>query len=280
LQNKRAENLTAKCAREVASYVLNEKRDNLLAIEQAYGISIFIVGNDDMKGSQAVIERAGERAVVRRTAAAPVKIDSAFEEEIEEEAEDTEVGVADDAEGAALIDETEQRSEQSADGQAGRRRRRGRRGSRRGGRDNENERLQQQSESSEPMHEDDATETMGADLPDQEPQASQTEDVQGEERPQREGRGRRRGRGGRNKARGNGHDEQREPAMREAHEATEPVPIAAVPVLEMKQAPSPSITTEASQPAAPARKWQPPQPTVTRSDEQPARKTGWWSKRA
>lgn len=280
LQNKRAENLTAKCAREVASYVLNEKRDNLLAIEQAYGISIFIVGNDDMKGSQAVIERAGERAVVRRTAAAPVKIDSAFEEEIEENAEDIEVGATDDAEGAELADEAEQRSEQSADSQAGRRRRRGRRGSRRGGRDNANEPLRQHSASSEPMHEDDATETMGVDLQDHEPHASPTEDVQGEERPQREGRGRRRGRGGRNKARGNGHDEQREPAMREANEAPEPVQIAAVPVLEIKRAPAPSIATEVPQPAAHERKWQPPQPTVPKSDDQPARKTGWWSKRA
>ena len=66
LISRKAEHLTVKCTREVASYVLNEKRDNLLAIEQNYGISVFIVPSDEVKGSQAVIERAGERTVTVR----------------------------------------------------------------------------------------------------------------------------------------------------------------------------------------------------------------------
>ena len=40
-----------------------------LSIEADYGISVFIVPSDDVKGSQAVIERGGERAVrIRKTA--------------------------------------------------------------------------------------------------------------------------------------------------------------------------------------------------------------------
>ena len=82
LISRKAEHLTVKCTREVAFYVLNEKRDNLLAIEQTYGISVFIVPSDEVKGSQAVIERAGERTVtIRKDPTAPVKIDSAYEEE-------------------------------------------------------------------------------------------------------------------------------------------------------------------------------------------------------
>jgi ribonuclease E len=56
LISRKAEHLTVKCTREVAFYVLNEKRDNLLTIEQNYGISVFIVPSDEVKGSQAVIE--------------------------------------------------------------------------------------------------------------------------------------------------------------------------------------------------------------------------------
>ena len=76
LISRKAEHLTVKCTREVAFYVLNEKRDNLLAIEQNYGISVFIVPSDEVKGSQAVIERASERTVaVRKIQIVPVKMD-------------------------------------------------------------------------------------------------------------------------------------------------------------------------------------------------------------
>ncbi|MFZ5673846.1 MAG: Rne/Rng family ribonuclease, partial [Pseudomonadota bacterium] len=85
LISRKAENLTVKCHRDVAAYVLNEKRNHLLDLEATYTISIFIVPSDDMKGSQVLIERAGERAVPqRKTAAAPVKIDTAFQDREEE----------------------------------------------------------------------------------------------------------------------------------------------------------------------------------------------------
>ena len=133
---KRAENLTVTCAREVASYLLNEKRDSLLALEQTYGITIFVVpALGDMKGTQHSIERAHDRQVAPRrvVAAAPVRIDSAFEDEPEEDlaASSAEAEVADDAEaaGPAASDD----GEQPENGR--RRRRRGRRGGRRGGHD-------------------------------------------------------------------------------------------------------------------------------------------------
>src|SRR5690348_2188103 len=81
LISRKSENLTVKCNRDVAAYVLNEKRNHLLDLEASYGISIFITPSDEIKGSQAQVERAGERAVSQRKAAlAPVKIDTAFQD--------------------------------------------------------------------------------------------------------------------------------------------------------------------------------------------------------
>ena len=88
LISRKAEHLTVKCTREVAFYVLNEKRDNLLAIEQNYGISVFIVPSDEVKGSQAVIERASDRVVAaRKIQFVPVKMDAYVEDPEEEEIE-------------------------------------------------------------------------------------------------------------------------------------------------------------------------------------------------
>ena len=96
---RKPENLTVKCGRDVAFYILNEKRDNLLSIETTYGISIFIIPTDDVRGSQAVIERAIDRNIPpRRVQAAPVRMDSAFsEDEAEEEEVAEEVEAADTA---------------------------------------------------------------------------------------------------------------------------------------------------------------------------------------
>ena len=87
---RKAENLTVKVHPDVASYILNEKRDNLLSVETTYGISIFIVPSVDVKGSQVVIERAGERNIPpRKVNVTPVRMDQSFA--TEEEAEDAPV---------------------------------------------------------------------------------------------------------------------------------------------------------------------------------------------
>jgi ribonuclease E len=136
---KRVENLTVTCAREVAYYLLNEKRDSLLVLEQTYGITIFVVPSlHEMKGTQAVIERANDRENTPRriTTAAPVRMESAlneeFEEEFVEEVEDETV----EAEAATDVSPQEDR-EQTGEGNGRKRRRRGRRGGRRGEREND-----------------------------------------------------------------------------------------------------------------------------------------------
>jgi ribonuclease E len=280
LQNRRAENLTAKCAREIASYVLNEKRDNLLAIEQAYGISIFIVGSDELKGSQAVIERAGERAVVRRPAATPVKIDSAFEEsdgdaEVEEDAE-PEISV-EDSDSNSATEEAPQRQvaprDDQADGQRGRKRRRGRRGGRRGGRDGEQDGSPHEaaaSHSPEPMHEDDLTEVVGTD--DMTAESSINSSESGTPAPSEGGRPRRNREG-----RGRGRNRERD-AARSAESEERPI---SAPTPEAAAAPAPTPIEEVSvAPADTSRRWQPPAPTVPQTAEgEPVRKSGWWSRR-
>ena len=133
LISRKAEHLTVKCTREVAFYVLNEKRDNLLAIEQNYGISVFIVPSDEVKGSQAVIERASERTVaVRKIQIVPVKMDT-YVEDAEEEEIEAEVEAEEETEEVQAESSSEAESpEEGSDSQRGRRRRRGRRGGRRG----------------------------------------------------------------------------------------------------------------------------------------------------
>ncbi len=285
LINRKAEHLTVKCTREVASYVLNEKRDNLLAIEQAYGISVFIVPSDEVKGSQAVIERAGERAItVRKVVAAPVKIDSAYEDDAEEDdgASDVETEAETEEVQSESSPETEG-SEDGSDSQRGRKRRRGRRGGRRGGRDRDDQPRAktaedsdgesdspQQSTERDDIHREDA-----ASLAEVNSDAGPDETAEkagGERGPSRRrdrwGRNRngrnRNGRGG-GEAEGNGH-------VAHADEPREPQP-------ERQPAPVIAIQEIVAQPVEP-RKWQPPAATVTAAEAAPKTKAGWWSKRS
>ena len=292
LINRKAEHLTVKCTREVASYVLNEKRDNLLAIEQAYGISVFIVPSDEVKGSQAVIERAGERAItVRKVVAAPVKIDSAYEDDAEED------DGASDVETEAETEEVQPESspeteggEDGSDSQRGRKRRRGRRGGRRGGRDRDDQPRAktaedsdgesdspQQSTERDDIHREDAASLAedAASLAEVNSDAGPdetAEKVGGERGPSRRrdrwGRNRngrnRNGRGG-GEAEGNGH-------VAHADEPREPQP-------ERQAAPVIAIQEIVAQPVEP-RKWQPPAATVTAAEAAPKAKAGWWSKRS
>ncbi|MDP8998152.1 MAG: ribonuclease E/G, partial [Pseudomonadota bacterium] len=137
LQKGKAENLTVKAPREVAFYLLNDKRDSLLEIEQQYGISIFLMPGDDIKGSQAVIERAPEREKIKRRSlvATPVQMESAFndepevaEEEVIEDESGQETGNASTEAGDEHA--ADGNSEQRRDG-GRKRRRRGRRGGKR-----------------------------------------------------------------------------------------------------------------------------------------------------
>ena len=285
LINRKAEHLTVKCTREVASYVLNEKRDNLLAIEQAYGISVFIVPSDEVKGSQAVIERAGERAItVRKVVAAPVKIDSAYEDDAEEDdgASDVETEADTEEVQSESSPETEG-GEDGSDSQRGRKRRRGRRGGRRGGRDRDDQPRAKTAEDSDGESDSpqQSTERDDAHREDTVSLAEVNSDVGPDETAEKVGneRGpsRRRDRWGRNRngrnrngreggeAEGNGH-------VAHADEPREPQP-------ERQAAPVIAIQEIVAQPVEP-RKWQPPAATVTAAEAAPKAKAGWWSKRS
>ena len=288
LISRKVEHLTVKCTREVASYVLNEKRDNLLAIEQNYGISVFIVPSDEVKGSQAVIERAGERTVtIRRIPAAPVKIDSAYEEEADEDDSVADVEAEAETEDIQAESAAEpESSEESAEAQRSRRRRRGRRGGRRGGRDRDDQPLGKSAsdddgETSQQPGPDEGEDsrhqeaTSPADM-----NAESASDETSEKDSAERGPSRRRDRWGRNRngrnrngrnaaeAEGNG---QVAPAAETREREPQPERHAApVPVIAIQEIVAPPVET---------RKWQPPAATVTAAEAAPKPKAGWWSKR-
>jgi ribonuclease E len=138
---KRAENINVKVHRDVAFYLLNEKRDSLLQLEATYNITIFLVANhEDIRGTLAVIERAPDREGTpprRLLPSTPIKMDSAMLENDDDD-------VVEEASDEEPIEETSDGAEERTTGEASedggpndgrRRRRRGRRGGR--GRDRE-----------------------------------------------------------------------------------------------------------------------------------------------
>jgi ribonuclease E len=134
LLSRKAENLTVKCHPDVAVYIFNEKRDNLLVLEATYGISIFIVPSADIRTAESVIERAGERTVSTRRLQA-VRMDTPL---IEQPAADQEAEKETGEEEAAEPEGESAEAEAGGDGDGAdaeeRRRRRRRRRGRRGGR--------------------------------------------------------------------------------------------------------------------------------------------------
>ncbi len=307
LQNKRAENLTVKCAREVAFFLLNEKRDNLLAIEQVFGITIFVVPSiEDMKGTQSIIERAVDRdhAPRRLLASTPVQIDSALDGSDDDVAEVAEETSADEEEVEASESEEsgedQQRPQGRGDGR--RRRRRGRRGSRNGESRGEPRGEHRSEHRSETRNNDDAQSASGefredADteqtIPDENMSSSSNGDEQegGAERsePKDEsatnGDGERPERGGRNRKRfGRGRRERNSEGSSENNGESRPNRDR-----PRRERPSEFVAEAPPKPAAPKieipdffpdpepRKWQPPAPTV--KAEVVERRAGWWSKR-
>jgi ribonuclease E len=297
LMARKPENLTVKCPREIAFYILNEKRDNLLAIETAYGISVFVVPSDELKGSQALIERAPDRSLPpRKIMAAPVRIDSAYagEDEAEEataEEPETEENEADESGEAAEAGDDGQAPGNGERGEGGRRRRR-RRG-RRGGRNRDD---QPGEATAAPGGEQPpglgeqpdigmgaafgAGETSGEETARALPvtEGEETVITMSSDEPRAEGetedRGERRGRRdrwGRNRDRRRGEDSK--PREAEATETVAEVAMeSAAPVMAMPVAEVPSPEPE------PPRRWQPPAPTVPAAPVE--RKAGWWSKRS
>jgi ribonuclease E len=301
---KRAENLTVTCARDVAFYLLNEKRDSLLSLEQTYGVTIFVVpALGEMKGTQHSIERASDRQVAPRrvVAAAPVRIDSAFGETAEEEAPAEEAAAETDQES----DDIEHAADEDGETRDGgrRRRRRGRRGGRKGGYEREErggdvrEAVAAEVDEDLPA-EDDATDQQSAEPdvaePDEDETVRETEGAQPEGESSDEGEGRRRHRRdrfGRNRGRRgdrngrherearNGSSEHREQSDRPEGEGRRE---------HRRERGAPQLNTTPREPQAQIiipdvipdpepRKWQPPAPTI--QAEPSEKKGGWWSKR-
>ena len=292
LIGRTAENLTVKCVREVSSYILNEKRNHLLDLESSYGISIFIVPNDDMKGSQVQIERAGERAFIqRRPQAQPVKIDTAFLPDEDESAVETVASEEEETETVAAPSEDD-----NGEGPRKRRRRRGRRGGRRGheGGDDRHRHAHEERAAGH-AHDDDAddiaeaaTDPGAGEQPPYEsdqPRQGDQEERRGRGRRDRWGRGRGRNRdrreerphnGSSHEASGNGEEPHDEPVMEARHDTAEET--VSSPVVEQPITVEIHAEEEPPVPEPEVRKWQPPAPTVTNKPAQP--RGGWWSKRS
>jgi ribonuclease E len=290
---RKPENLTVKCTREIAFYILNEKRDNLLSIETSYGISVFIVPSDDLKGSQAVIERAPERNIPpRKVMAAPVRMDTAFEEDDNEAAaeaehrqgaQQAEDDVAEDDDAGGPDERPPQQNGDKPENGKKRRRRRGRRGGR--------DRDEQPGSGATTSIGDDVpglgeqpgldmvkpVEQQGDDAPTNADAGKTDPGIESSEQPEtgvmEEGKRpprARRDRWGRN--RGDKRDKS-EGADIEAMASTPAEPAAAAKSVAPAVVSMPVLEAPAEAP----RKWQPPAATVAPAAAE--RKTGWWSKR-
>ncbi|HAC58157.1 MAG TPA: ribonuclease E/G, partial [Rhodobiaceae bacterium] len=81
----RAAAFTVKVPAEVAIYILNQKRANLLDVEERYGTSVYIEADATLAGSEHKIETAEARALTRtRPALGAINVESGYTEEEEE----------------------------------------------------------------------------------------------------------------------------------------------------------------------------------------------------
>jgi ribonuclease E len=129
----RASAFTVKVPVEVAVYILNQKRANLLDIEERYGTSIYVEAEHTLKGSEHRVEQAEARARTRtRPAAGAINIENTYADEdpvvedIVDEVEDEEE--TEEAEAPARQGRGEARGEEREDNPRKRRRRRRRKG--------------------------------------------------------------------------------------------------------------------------------------------------------
>lgn len=204
----RATSFTAKVPTEVALYILNQKRANLLTIEATYGVSIYLEADTSLKGAEHVIEVAEPRNIpVKKTTDTALSMESAYtaaDAAADAEA-DAAAEAAEAAEEAADAEEeareTEGEPEAEGDGKRKRRRRRRRRkSSDEEGDENasstasENDEVEEDADTTAPSEESDAEEnTESADT-------SSEEEDDGDKPKRRRRRGRRGGRRNRRKS--------------------------------------------------------------------------------
>ena len=130
----RAAAFTLKVPAEVAIYILNQKRANLLDVEERYGTSVYVEADATLAGSAHKIEPAEARALTRtRPAQGAINIESGYAEDEEPDvAEVEDVEDEEDESETSARDGADNGEDKGADGQRRRRRRRRRGGKRNG----------------------------------------------------------------------------------------------------------------------------------------------------
>ncbi len=131
----RASQFCLRAGSDVAVYILNRKRDELIELENRYGISIEVVPDPDLIVPNFAIDSAGPPPVIRPAAAviAPLVAEDDDEDVIEEEYEEEE-----EAEETRADSESRRREpagDEDGEGRSNRNRRRRKRRPRRGDRD-------------------------------------------------------------------------------------------------------------------------------------------------
>jgi ribonuclease E len=290
LLSRKPENLTVKCHPDVAVYIFNEKRDNLLVLEATYGISIFIVPSPDIRTAESVIERAGERTVSTRRLQA-VRMDTPLIDQPAEEAATAEEEASEEDAAEPEGEAAESEAQGDGDGDAEerrrrRRRRRGRRGGRRARERGEGESVGEGTEETEVVEAEGESTAGDGEEPAEEPAPEIAEVRQPRRRQRGDGRGRQRRAA-----------EMREPTQEKAANAAEPLAPEAAPEPDAA-APQPDETPAPAEEEAPAgratherqideverqqeqeqepelaKRWNPPQQTVVVSGPP---KAGWW----
>jgi len=119
LQRNKANQITVRTEPAVALYVLNQKRDHLLAIQRSHKVRIFVDADEDIHGAECKIESIAAPEYVATDEDDVISIDSAYEQDVRAEAVEVEA--------AGEGDEAEDRN-----GNGKRKRRRRRRGRRNG----------------------------------------------------------------------------------------------------------------------------------------------------
>jgi ribonuclease E len=192
----RAAAFTIKVPAEVAIYILNQKRANLLDVEERYGVSVYVEADATLAGSDHKVEQAEARALTRtRPAQGAINVESGYTEEEEPavaEAEDD--GDEEEESEAAAQGGSDDKSDDRGDGQRRRRRRRRRGGKRNGEAETRDENEPREASGSvDDDEERDEEEAAEGSTPSQEGEGEEQLDADGQPRKRRR-RGRRGGR--------------------------------------------------------------------------------------
>ncbi|MFN4355654.1 Rne/Rng family ribonuclease [Parvibaculum sp.] len=131
----RAAAFTIKVPAETAIYILNQKRANLLDVEERYGVSVYVEADPTLAGSDHKVELAEARALTRtRPAQGAINAESGYSDEEEPEAAEIEDESDEEEEEseASTRSAPEDKNDERGDGQRRRKRRRRRGGKRNG----------------------------------------------------------------------------------------------------------------------------------------------------